>query len=102
MTAKKPKKKPADVPAVIRFLASDTPRRRGHPPEIDPGSVALDFALLRARGLGVNAAHDKLAERHGVSVTAIKKALKKYRPAAEDIVDAYGVYVLGRKRRKAE
>jgi len=52
---------------------------RGPSPKLDPGSLAMEYAILREiHGYTNNAAHEHLAGRHAVSTEAIKKALKKY------------------------
>ena len=64
-------------------MSESRPRRRGQGPKIDPGSVAMCFAMLRTHEkMSANEAHELLAERFEVSVTAIKKALTKYGPEA--------------------
>ncbi|MGH8074969.1 MAG: hypothetical protein ACREO4_13025 [Lysobacter sp.] len=67
----------------IRAFASqiplEEPRARGQAPKLDPGSLALEFAVLvEGRKMSRNAARDQLAEKWGVSETSIKKALQKY------------------------
>ena len=52
---------------------------RGPSPKLDPGSLAMEYAILREhQSYSENAAHELLAGRHTVSPEAIKKALKKY------------------------
>lgn len=77
-------------------MSESPPRGPGQPPRIDPGSVAMSFAILRIhKKMGVNKAHEELAGRFGVSVTAIKESLKKYGPAAIRL--AGGMKPRGRK-----
>jgi hypothetical protein len=69
--------------AALRHMAQQIPtkppRRRGQEPQLDPGNLAIEFALLvHTQGHTPNAAHEALAERYSVSVQAIKKALSKY------------------------
>lgn len=58
----------------------DVPRRgKGRLPEIDPGRLAIRFAKLHyLDGLSKTAAYGLLEEEFQVSITAIKKALKKH------------------------
>lgn len=77
----------------IRAYASqitlEMPRNRGADPKMDPGALAMEFALLHLKGgMTKNGAHETLAERHDVSITAVKKALKKYGDSAIDVVRA--------------
>ena len=77
----------------IRAYASqitlEMPRNRGADPKMDPGALAMEFALLHLKdGMTKNGAHEALAERHDVSITAVKKALKKYGDSAIDVVRA--------------
>ena len=64
-------------------LSDEQPRPAGRPPEFDPGAVAISFAILTGPlKHGVTEAYEELAEDHDVSVTAIKKAVAKYRDDA--------------------
>jgi hypothetical protein len=54
---------------------------------MDPGVLAMAFAILTTKlGTSKNAARNRLAEQHGVSVGAIKKALTAYEDEAIRIV----------------
>lgn len=88
----------AVVVAVLRAhadgIASEPRRKRGQAPRIDASNVALEFeALIRNPNLRIskNAAQERLAERHDVSVEAIRKALKKKGADAAAFFDSFGV-----------
>jgi len=71
----------------IRAYASQiplqAPKGRGRQPVVDPGRVALEFAVLTVlKAVPKSAARAQLAEEHGVSDEAIRKALKKHGPTA--------------------
>ncbi|ROO26772.1 hypothetical protein SAHL_12210 [Salinisphaera orenii YIM 95161] len=69
--------------AILRAWAdnvSDKPKRkRGRPAyKLNPFNVAIEHELLKARkGMSDNAANENLAEKHDVSVEAIREAIKK-------------------------
>lgn len=70
------------IAAILRDRAEKIPqtlpRKRGQAPRINPSSIAMEFELLiRKTKLSKNAARERLAEKHGVTVEAIRIALSK-------------------------
>lgn len=64
-------------------ISDKEPRGRGQAPRIDAGNVAIHYAcLVNGGGMGKTEAIAKLADGNGVSIEAIKKAIKKYGDAA--------------------
>jgi hypothetical protein len=60
---------------------------RGPSPKLDPGSLAMEYAILRElQGYTGNAAHELLADKYFVSREAIKKALEKYGDVAVSMI----------------
>jgi precorrin-6x reductase len=84
------------IAAVLRrhaakVLIAKQPRKPGQPPKIDAGSVALLFAALTESGrMRPNAAYEKLAGQHAVSVQTIKNAVKKHGEASIRVMRALG------------
>lgn len=77
--------------AILRFWAEEMPknlkRPRGQKPVIDPGEVALRYALfVNGKGMGKMEAIGILADENGVSDEAIRKALKKYKEVALQMI----------------
>jgi hypothetical protein len=73
--------------AVLRAWATRIPDReprgRGQAPKIDAGNVSIHYAcLVNGHGMKPSKAVEELAEGNGVSIEAIKKAVKKYGEAA--------------------
>jgi hypothetical protein len=63
-------------------LPQTMPKGRGKPRKVDPGHLAIEFALKVKGGMSENAAIEKLADEHDMSVPGIKKSLKKYKSDA--------------------
>ena len=61
----------------VRTLANTSPKKPGHQPQINRYSVAMEFAMAVEAGSAVSKAIASLAERHGVSDTTIKNAIKE-------------------------
>lgn len=79
------------VAAVLRAHADrmpeTMPRKAGRAPQINRSAVALEFEQLTRRGMTRNGAREHLAEKHGVSVEAIRQALADKRQDAADFLD---------------
>lgn len=57
--------------------------KKGHPPEICQGTVALEFwMLVKERGMSKNDTYGHLADEWDCSIQSIKNAVKKYGDAA--------------------
>jgi hypothetical protein len=70
--------------AWAKQIPAAAPRRKGHPPQFNTSELAWDFALLvNVYGRSKHKAHQELAEHRGVSVEAVRKALRKHPDALE-------------------
>lgn len=78
--------------AIVRYAASipDRLRRKkaGRPRKVDPGRLAVKFALLTERdGIAPLDAHLQLAEELGMSPSGVERALRKYGEIARKMLE---------------
>lgn len=78
------------IRAYASQIPTQQPRGRGKAPEIDPGALAIRFALLtEVKGIPEPEARGILADEFDVSVNAVNKSLRKYRTRAVNMLRAF-------------
>lgn len=65
-------------------IPDEPPKKRGQQPKFNHAMAAVEFDFFSKTLRSENAAIEKLAAQYGVSVQAMRKALKKYRQKLEE------------------